>query len=455
MSERATTCRIVCRDSRRRHSHIPTVFLAAFLVTLAGGRTTSAQPTPGNGETWMLEGEYGLYVSEAGDTIEVRWFTAEEGSGFLEVRRGEPAVGSSHTPDASTPIRSFTTVPEHVHSAMFLRPADGPLTLTYGALGSEEDRHHTTIWPPPRRSDVQFKPVDSLYVVGDVHGEFDTLTAVLRNASLIDREGKWSGGRRHLVFLGDLFDRGDDVTRTLWFLYGLERQAETAGGKVHVVLGNHEIMVLTNDLRYVSDKEVAIGEAHGIPYAGLFDVRRSVLGKWLASKPGLIRIGRVLLAHGGVATAYADHSLRTFDDSLAAFMSEELFHRWGQPPDSTLPPIVMDSVAADRRIDFFFGESSVFWYRGYVMADTLQAALQEVLARHDSDVHIVGHTPLDEIEDRYDGALLAVDLNSAAGQLLLLVNEDHGLRAFRYGSRGPPEPIEPAPEDPPEPLGPG
>ncbi|MEJ2337103.1 MAG: metallophosphoesterase, partial [Gemmatimonadales bacterium] len=427
----------------------------AFLVTLGGGRPLSAQPSPEDQEAWRLEGEYGLYVGEAGDTIDVRWFTADEDSGFLEVRRGEATVGSSHATDDSNLELSFTTVPGHVHAATFARPADGPLTITYGALGSEEDRHHTTIWPPPRRSEVRFGPVDSLFVVGDVHGEFDTLTAVLRNAGLIDRNGNWRGGRRHLVLLGDLFDRGDDVTRTLWFLYGLERQAEAAGGNVHVVLGNHEIMVLVNDLRYTSEKELSIGESYGIPYAGLFDIRRSVLGRWLASKPGLIRIGRVLLAHGGVARAYADYSLRAFDDSLAAFMSEELFRRWGQPPDSTLPPIVMDSLAADRRIDFFFGENSVFWYRGYVMADTLQAALREVLARHDSDVHVVGHTALDEIEIRYDGALLAVDLNSAAGQLLLLVMEDDGLRALRYGSEGPPEPLDSGPEGSSEPLDPG
>jgi hypothetical protein len=455
VSERAPTCRIVCRDPRRRHPHIPTVALAAFLVTLGGGRLLSAQPSAEDQEAWRLEGEYGLYVGEAGDTIDVRWFTADEDSGFLEVRRGEATAGSSYATDDSNPELSFTTVPGQVHAAMFARPADGPLTITYGALGSEEDRHHTTIWPPPRRSEVRFGPVDSLFVVGDVHGEFDTLTAVLRNAGLIDRKGNWRGGRRHLVLLGDLFDRGDDVTRTLWFLYGLERQAEAAGGNVHVVLGNHEIMVLVNDLRYTSEKELSIGESYGIPYAGLFDIRRSVLGRWLASKPGLIRIGRVLLAHGGVARAYADYSLRAFDDSLAAFMSEELFRRWGQPPDSTLPPIVMDSLAADRRIDFFFGENSVFWYRGYVMADTLQAALREVLARHDSDVHVVGHTALDEIEIRYDGALLAVDLNSAAGQLLLLVMEDDGLRALRYGSEGPPEPLDSGPEGSSEPLDPG
>ena len=189
MRERAPTCCTICRDSGLRSLAFQTALFAAFLATLAGDRTLSAQATPDHQEGWRLDGEYGLYVGEAGDTIEVRWFTAEEGSGFLEVRRGEATVGRSLVTDDSAPVASSTTVVGYVHSAMFLRPADGPLSLTYGALGSEEDRHHTTIWPPPRRSEVEIGPVDSLFVVGDVHGEFDTLTAVLRNASLIDRAG--------------------------------------------------------------------------------------------------------------------------------------------------------------------------------------------------------------------------------------------------------------------------
>jgi hypothetical protein len=320
---------------------------------------------------------------------------------------------------------------------------DGPLTLRYGAVGSDEDRHQTIIWPVPERPPTGIGPVDSLFVVGDVHGEFDTLTAVLENAGLIDSDARWSAGRNHLVFLGDLFDRGSDVTRTLWFIYGLERQAEAAGGRVHVVLGNHEIMVLTNDLRYVSEKEQLIAELHGTPYARLFDVRRSVLGTWLATKPGLIRIGDVLLAHGGVGRDFAAYSLQAFDDTLAAFMSEELFYRWSLPPDTLLPRIAMDSTALERRLDFFFGENSVFWYRGYVRADTLQEELRRVLDRFESELHVVAHTTVDEIARRYDGALLAVDLNAPATQLLFLTQEADRLRAFRYGTEGPAEPLQP------------
>ena len=390
-----------------------------------------------------LEGESGLFVAEDGDEIEVRWFTAEPDSGFLFVRAAEVDEPASARPTVHSDNEAVgvTTPVGRVHAATVTRPGEGPLVLSYGALGSERDRHATTVWPAPERSAIDLETVDSLFVVGDVHGEYDVLTAVLRNAGLIDREGRWTGGRSHLVFLGDLFDRGDEVIRTLWFIYGLERQAEAAGGRVHVVLGNHEIMVLTNDLRYVAAKELYVAEAHETTYPELFDVRRSVLGKWLGSKPGLIRIGPVLLAHGGVSLDYADYSLEAFDDSLAAFISSELFYRWGHPGDSLLPPIPMDSAAAQRRIGFFFDPMSVFWYRDYVMADTLRPALERVLRRFESDVHVVAHTPVTDIGFRYDGKLLAVDLRAAATQLLLLARDRDRLRAYRFSAEGPPEPL--------------
>ncbi len=81
--------------------------------------------------------------------------------------------------------------------------------------------------------------IDSLYVVGDVHGEYDRLLRLLGNAGLVDEQGQWTGGQRHVALLGDVFDRGADVTRTVWFRYELERQAQAAGGGSHLVLGNH------------------------------------------------------------------------------------------------------------------------------------------------------------------------------------------------------------------------
>lgn len=400
-------------------------------AALSGTLALSTLTSPGGTGAPRFDGEYGLYVREVADTVEVRWLTVERDSGFLDVS-AEGAVRAR-----------FTTPTGRAHRVSFRRPAPGSLTLHYGALGDPVDRHATTIFPSPERGETRFGPTDSVFVIGDVHGEYDSLTALLRNVGLIGANGRWTGGRGHLVFLGDLFDRGPDVTRTLWFIYGLERQAEAVGGRVHVVLGNHEIMVLAGDLRYVSSKERCIAEYHGTTYPRLFNVRNSVLGKWLATKPALIRIGRILLAHGGVSTKYLDYSLQAVDDTLATFMGEELFHRWGQPPDSTLPPIVMDSTALAGRIDFFFGESSVFWYRDYVLADTLQAELARVLDRFDSDLHVVAHTMVENVQERYGGSLVAVDLNAPASQLLLLV--DDGLQRLRYGTEGSAECLRPPP----------
>jgi hypothetical protein len=118
-----------------------------------------------------------------------------------------------------------------VHFATLPRPSGDTALLRYGGLAAGEDLHETVLylneegpWPPAVLTDV-----DSLFVVGDVYGEFGRLLGLLGNTGFIDANRKWVGGERHVVFLGDIFDRGAEVTRVLWFLYELERQARAAG----------------------------------------------------------------------------------------------------------------------------------------------------------------------------------------------------------------------------------
>lgn len=442
----------------------PAVFLAALLVGLAASSASAQQ---------RLEGEYGLRVMERDGELEVGWLMEGAARGVLEVYRGDER------------LHRFETDLAQAHSASFERPGEGPIVLRYGALEAEaaagsthgsagHGLHATTLYldegdaPPPG----VLTGVDSLFVVGDVHGEYDTLLRLLRNAGLVDAHGGWTGGRSHIAFLGDLFDRGADVTRTLWFLYGLEREAAAAGGRVHVVLGNHEIMVFSDDLRYVSPKESLLAFLHDTTYPRLFDIRESVLGRWLASRPGLMKIDRLLLAHGGVSPEYADWGVEELNDSLRTFLAEDFFYYMGaifDPEDPTaalvLDPeladrvraehvVVMDSVSAQRRLDFFLADNSVFWHREYVRSDTLEPALEAVLYRLDADIHVVAHTPVAPIQARMRGRLIAVDLADAASQMLLLVRHDDGSHtSLRYGLEGPPVPVEimaaPAPEPAP------
>ena len=96
-----------------------------------------------------------------------------------------------------------------------------------------------------------------LIAVGDVHGNYEALVGLLTQAGLLNKKTDWSGKRTTLVFTGDLLDRGPDSRQVLDLLMKLEKQANRKDGHVIVLLGNHEIMNLTGDLRYVSGEEYA------------------------------------------------------------------------------------------------------------------------------------------------------------------------------------------------------
>ena len=91
----------------------------------------------------------------------------------------------------------------------------------------------------------------------DVHGAYDDWVALLQEVGVVDEELNWSGGNTHLVSVGDLVDRGPGSRAVVELMMKLDGQAEAAGGAVHMTLGNHEVMVMTGDLRYVSAEEFA------------------------------------------------------------------------------------------------------------------------------------------------------------------------------------------------------
>jgi hypothetical protein len=394
--------------------------MAALLVVVAtslAACTARAQ----NASEHRVAGEHGLWVRVQGDSVLASWITPAAVAGVLEARTEEGRIARVRTPVGFT------------HTAAF-RPGDATaVTLAYGSAESGQPPHRTEIsLLTPERPPVVVTGVDSLYVVGDTHGYYDALVEGLQAAGLIDDELRWSGGQRHLVLAGDLTDRGPDVLGLLWLVYRLEREAEADGGGVHVVLGNHEIMVMMGDLRYVHPKELHIADLYEVGYDRMFDVRSSILGRWLASKPGLMRVDGVLIAHGGLGERYAGYSLQEYEDTLRTFTGEELFARWADL--SYIPPL--DSLAAAQRDDFFWHRDSAFWHREYVQTDTVADLLGRVLDRMESEVFVVGHTPVNEIEPRYDGRLIPAHTPSHGAELLLLVREEDRYRRYRVSARG-------------------
>ena len=149
-------------------------------------------------------------------------------------------------------------------------------------------------------SEYQWNDVPRVVAIGDVHGAYAELVSILQAAQVIDAQSRWIGGTTHLVSLGDLLDRGPQSLKAMDLLMRLQEEARSSGGYVHVLLGNHEVMNLTGDLRDVSDGEYeALNRIGGHTRAFSLD---GPYGSWLASLPFDNRNNDSILAHGAFSS---------------------------------------------------------------------------------------------------------------------------------------------------------
>lgn len=253
-----------------------------------------------------------------------------------------------------------------------------------------------------------FKGVEHIAAVSDIHGQYDLLLKLLKAHKVIGQDGNWAFGEGHLVVLGDIFDRGDQVTELLWFVHKLEQQAEKAGGKVHYLLGNHEIMAMQGDLRYVNKKYRYTMARMGMPYDQLFG-ENTYLGRWLRSKPVAISINKTAFVHAGFSEFLLQQGL-TYGNMNKAFREKIIGH-----PE--------DSIMADPTLNLLYGEYGPVWYRGYFEDEfaqwQAQAILDKIRARH----IVVGHTSFQEIVSLFHNRIIGIDSsikNGENGEILLI-----------------------------------
>ena len=114
-----------------------------------------------------------------------------------------------------------------------------------------------------------YPSVRRIIVIGDLHGDFNVICKALKIANLVKfisssngkRTVKWTGGDTHLVQLGDILDRyrgtitfKDEKSEYKIFklLLQLKKQAIKQNGNVHLIVGNHELINIMGDYRYVS-----------------------------------------------------------------------------------------------------------------------------------------------------------------------------------------------------------
>ena len=236
-----------------------------------------------------------------------------------------------------------------------------------------------------------------LFVVADTHGEYEILVALLRAHQVVGPDLKWKFTRGHLVVLGDVFDRGPNHLEILWLLYKLESEAAKAGGGVHLVLGNHETMVLRGDLRYLHPKYLETARVLGVPgYDALF-AADSLLGQWLRSKTAMLKVNDFLCLHAGVSRALLDSRL-TMAEINAAVRS-----------------VLRDEPGQGAIAELVMGSFGPLWFRGYFaeqagFPNATAADVELALATFGARRILIGHTIVPKVTPLYDGRVIAVQV---------------------------------------------
>lgn len=273
--------------------------------------------------------------------------------------------------------------------------------------------------------------IPKILAVSDIHGRYDLFEDILIRSKVINKNRQWIFGDGHLVINGDIFDRGEFVTECLWLIYRLEQEAKKAGGAVHFILGNHELMVLRADNRYIHEKYAkGIVEVTSMTHEYLYG-RRSALGRWLRSKHTVMKINDILFAHGGIAPAILEKELSIQDINNEVRQNIEFGKK---------------SPQLSKLAQYIFGGEGPFWYRGYFYEmenkypQTTSDDIYNILSYFDVKAVVVGHSGIDQITGYYDNRVINmhVTLDSATTQALLW--EDG--KFFRITTNGEVQPLD-------------
>jgi hypothetical protein len=208
------------------------------------------------------------------------------------------------------------------------------------------------------------REVSRIVAIGDIHGDDDALNGILKSAGVIDAGGRWIASNTTLVQVGDFTDRGPKVRAAMDLLMDLEQQAAKAGGRVAVLLGNHEVMNLVGDWRYITpaiyetfadqrsaqrrqqayeayvklcsarfaqlgrlipgiSQPVAKDEwmaAHPLGFVEYHEAfgPRGRYGRWLRTKPVVLQLGDTVFLHAGINPDRAPRTLEEINKQVQA-----------------------------------------------------------------------------------------------------------------------------------------
>ncbi len=257
---------------------------------------------------------------------------------------------------------------------------------------------------------TRYPAADRVVAMGDWHGDLDAARRALRLAGAIDEHDHWIGGTLVVVQTGDQLDRGDQEQEILDLLTRLEGEAAAAGGAIHALLGNHELMNVAWDFRYVTDGGWVDFADAGIVYdpadSALATLPAEHRARAAAFRPGgtyavqmanrnvAVIIGRNLFIHGGLLPAHLEYGIDKINTETRAWLRGEI-------PEP----------------DIYKGKSDPVWSRHYNDAPDADdcAILDQVLDELSCERIFTGHTVQDDGATAYcDQHAWAIDTGASA-----------------------------------------
>ena len=194
---------------------------------------------------------------------------------------------------------------------------------------------------------TRYPPAHRIVAIGDLHGDLAATRDALHLAGAIDEHDRWVGGTMVIVQTGDQLDRGDDELEILDLLDALTEQAQAAGGAMHVLNGNHELMNVKQDLRYVTlggfldflPTPVADPETVN-PQVVVDAVHERLracrpghsLAKRLLDRNVITIVGDTVFVHGGVLPHVVDYGIERLNQETRAWIRADRQY----PPDILL-----------------------------------------------------------------------------------------------------------------------
>lgn len=221
-----------------------------------------------------------------------------------------------------------------------------------------------------------------VYSIADLHGDYEQFKMILQQLGLASFEGRdihWTGGNSILVSTGDTVDRGEH-SRPIYLAFQiLAQQAPNHGGEVINILGNHELMNLGGDLRYVPPEEMESGGDYGGQ-----DARANEWGP-----TGII--GRDLRAR------YVGAAMRAGTVFVHAGLDPSILRRYGSGPKAldNLNAKVRELINSETVDHVLLGEDGPFWNRFLAIGQEKKACekVELTLRMLGADRMVMGHTP--------------------------------------------------------------